>query len=88
MVEGVPFVAEEEKILNYFTLLTTEPGVHGGVGANGHDIGPAKNYDVTLDMIQQFDFYNGGGLDVCFLGMAQVTAGPTTTSTRRRWGKR
>ncbi len=44
-------VAEEEKILNYFTLLTTEPGVHGGVGTNGHDKGPAKNYDVMLDMI-------------------------------------
>jgi tripartite-type tricarboxylate transporter receptor subunit TctC len=71
MAEGVALVAEEEKILNFFTL-TTEPGVHGGVGASGHDFGPAKNYDAILDMNQQFDFYNGGGLDVCFLGMAQV----------------
>jgi hypothetical protein len=73
MAEGVALVAEEEKILSFFTL-TTEPGVHGGVGASGHDFGPAKNYDAMLDMNQQFDFYNGGGLDVCFLGMAQVTA--------------
>ena len=81
MAEGVALVAEEEKILNYFTL-TTEPGVHGGVGASGHDFGPAKNYDAILDMNQQFDFYNGGGLDVCFLGMAQVTAEGDVNVTR------
>lgn len=81
MAEGVALVAEEEKILNYFTL-TTEPGVHGGVGASGHDFGPAKNYDAILDMNQQFDFYNGGGLDVCFLGMAQVTATGDVNVTR------
>ena len=81
MAEGVALVAEEEKILNFFTL-TTEPGVHGGVGASGHDFGPAKNYDAMLDMNQQFDFYNGGGLDVCFLGMAQVTASGDVNVTR------
>ena len=81
MAEGVALVAEEEKILNFFTL-TTEPGVHGGVGASGHDFGPAKNYDAILDMNQQFDFYNGGGLDVCFLGMAQVTAAGDVNVTR------
>ena len=81
MAEGVALVAEEEKILSFFTL-TTEPGVHGGVGASGHDFGPAKNYDAILDMNQQFDFYNGGGLDVCFLGMAQVTASGDVNVTR------
>ena len=81
MAEGVALVAEEEKILNFFTL-TTEPGVHGGVGASGHDFGPAKNYDAMLDMNQQFDFYNGGGLDVCFLGMAQVTGTGDVNVTR------
>jgi propionate CoA-transferase len=81
MAEGVALVAEEEKILSFFTL-TTEPGVHGGVGASGHDFGPAKNYDAMLDMNQQFDFYNGGGLDVCFLGMAQVAPTGDVNVTR------
>ena len=79
--EGVALVAEEEKILNFFTL-TTEPGIHGGVGASGHDFGPAKNYDALLAMNQQFDFYNGGGLDVCFLGFAQVTETGDVNVTR------
>ena len=71
--EGVALVAEEEKILDYFTL-TTAAGVHGGVEATGEDLGPSKNYESILDMNQQFDFYNGGGLDVCFLGLGEVTA--------------
>ena len=40
--------------------------------ATGADIGPASNYNAMLDLNQQFDFYNGGGLDVCFLGMGEV----------------
>ena len=46
--------------------------MHGGVEATGADIGPASNYNAMLDLNQQFDFYNGGGLDVCFLGMGEV----------------
>ena len=76
MPEGVASVAEEEGILQYIEL-TTEAGVHGGVGLTGHDFGPAVNYDALLPMHEQFDFYNGGGLDVCFLGMAQVWPWPT-----------
>ena len=81
MPEGVANVAEEEKVLNHFSL-TTEPGVHGGVGASGHDFGPATNYDALLDMNQQFDFYDGGGLDVCFLGMAEVNPDGDVNVTR------
>jgi len=71
MPEGVANVADEEGVLKFVTL-TTEPGIHGGVGASGQDFGPAVNYSALLEMHQQFDFYNGGGLDVCFLGMADV----------------
>ena len=71
--EGVARVAEEEKLLDFITL-TTAAGVHGGVEGAGADLGTARNYDAVLDLNQQFDFYNGGGLDVCFLGMGEVTA--------------
>eukprot|EP01125_Pyxidicula_operculata_P013518 TRINITY_DN4485_c0_g1_i3.p1 TRINITY_DN4485_c0_g1~~TRINITY_DN4485_c0_g1_i3.p1 ORF type:complete len:719 (-),score=195.32 TRINITY_DN4485_c0_g1_i3:259-2415(-) len=70
MPEGVASVANEEKVLKYVTL-TTEPGVIGGLGASGHNFGPASNNDAIVELNQQFDFYNGGGLNICYLGLAQ-----------------
>ena len=73
MPEGVADVAREESIFP-FTTLTTEGGVFGGIGAGGHDFGPASCADAVVEMNQQFDFYNGGGVDICFLGLAQCGA--------------
>jgi propionate CoA-transferase len=80
MPEGVALVAEEESILPFIEL-TTEPGVHGGVGATGHDFGPGAYPHAFLEMHQQFDFYNGGGLDICFLGNAETDAQGNVVST-------
>jgi propionate CoA-transferase len=73
MPEGLAAVAAEERLLPYMTL-TAEPGLVGGVPGSGMNFGAAINAASLLDMNQQFDFYDGGGLDLACLGLAECDA--------------
>ncbi len=54
--------------------VTVEAGGVGGLPAPGVAFGATIGADMICDMATQFDFYDGGGLNICFLGGLEVDA--------------
>jgi propionate CoA-transferase len=73
MPDGVAAVLAEEGHSQAVTL-TVEQGHIGGVPVGGTDFGLARNQAAMVDAGYQFDWYDGGGLDIAILSFAQVDA--------------
>ena len=71
IADGIGTVAAEEGVINQITL-TTEHGAVGGITIQGHAFGACMNTKAVIDMPSQFEFYDGGGLDVCFVSFAEL----------------
>ena len=69
--ETVSKYARENGMLNKITL-TVESGGVGGFPASGKVFGAVIGADSIYDMANQFDLYNNGGLDICFMGGMEV----------------
>jgi len=69
--DGIPIVAKEEEILKDITFMI-EQGQTGGVIATGLNFGAMYNPSMITDDPYQFDYFHGGGLDICYLGFAQI----------------
>lgn len=69
--EGIANIAAEEGVSDLITM-TSESGAVAGVPLGGKAFGSVQNAWAIVEQEVQFDFYDGGGLDVSYLGLAEA----------------
>jgi len=71
MPDSISAVASEEGFWDQVTL-AIETGVFGGIPVRGVGLGAAVNPEAIYMITDNFDLYDGGGLDIAFFGAAEI----------------
>lgn len=79
--DTVGSIIVEENISEDVTL-TVESGMYGGIPMGGVDFGIAKNCYAMIRHDDQFDFYNGLGVDVTFMGAGEIDKDGNVNATQ------
>lgn len=79
--EGISNVVAEINCTDRITL-TVESGHVGGTPNGGQLFGSCFNSDYDVDLVRQMDWYDGGALDIAFLGAAEVDRFGNTNVTK------
>ena len=75
-----PILAEEEA--GDCLTVTVESGIYGGVPAATIDFGIAVNEEALIGHDRQFEFYNGTGTDITFMGAGELDETGNVNATR------
>jgi propionate CoA-transferase len=81
MSDGVPLVVRNSELFDTLTFVI-EQGTSGGIPTTGLNFGAMYNPSSILDDGYQFDFFQGGGIDIAFLGFAQIDKEGNVNSSR------
>ncbi|MGC8487886.1 MAG: acyl CoA:acetate/3-ketoacid CoA transferase [Clostridia bacterium] len=86
MGTGIPNDVIGPEVLNEgagdLVTLTVESGVYGGRARGGIDFGIAEYPDALIEHPYQFDFYNGRGVDVTFMGFGEADESGNVNATK------
>lgn len=75
-----PIIAEEG--IGDAVTITVESGIYGGIPMGGVDFGIAKNNYALVRHDDQFDYYNGAGVDVTYMGAGEVDSEGNVNATK------
>lgn len=73
-------VAEEG--LSQDVMVTVESGIYGGTQAGGVDFGIGKNLYAMIEHDKQFDYYNGAGVDITYMGAGEMDKEGNVNATK------
>lgn len=79
--DTVGTVTFEEKLSDEI-MVTVESGLYGGIPMGGIDFGIGKNVEAYITHHEQFDFYNGCGVDYTFMGVGEIDSQGNVNSTK------